>query len=262
MAIQKRDRRGRPSALRRSSVLHDRGRLLTALVEIAFIDRVRSRCRGGVASVKCAHGCAPERVEQHTTPDLPAGNARLVRVRTCHSHNLLYAADDPTGFVATQTSRPPIRFGGVYGGYGSNIVLTSQEDLIYFDQISDSLKQGIPRLPSTSAGMPSELEWIALDIGQLYLAEFQPIISTIDNPSLAGVFLVVTLDDIRDVVRDVQSDQWGFREIQEDDLREHAPTLYYKGLKVVQSFNSILEEGVVEYIFVFDWDQYGKGYRF
>lgn len=243
--------------MRRSGKLLGRDRRTAALFENALI-RAILRFKRRVALAKHTIEDTPETVQEYSSPDSSAEEARLIRVRACHSQNFLYSADDPTGAMASEISGTSIQFGGVYSGYDTNIMLSYSDDLVYFDEIPDFVKLFIATMLSPSAKTPSEMEWIAVSIDQLRLADYQPLVSTIDNAALAGVLLVVTADSIRDMVRDVDSDQWGFRKVPTEGLREHAPALYSKGMKLVESFNNILVGGEIEHMFVFDWDQHGK----
>ncbi|KAI0432296.1 hypothetical protein F5Y09DRAFT_302184 [Xylaria sp. FL1042] len=260
MARRGRALRPRQSTARRRALFRGRDRSVCARVGSAVINRflLDVRSRAASALEDRANERTPEVVEEslpHPSLETPA---RVLRIRTCHFHNVLYSADDPTGVLAAQSSRKRIYFGGVYRDYDSNIVFSSSEDLVYFDEIPDFVKSGIYKIHSSAAENPSEIRWIALDIERLPEGRYQPIIGTIDNPALSDIFLVVTRDDIRGLVEDVQPDHWGFKEIPEAGLRERAPTLYENGCRIVESFNGILYEGRMRYIFVFDWGQHGK----
>ncbi|KAI0438008.1 hypothetical protein F4803DRAFT_536577 [Xylaria telfairii] len=199
----------------------------------------------------------PEVIEESSTQPAVEDDARLIRVRASNNRRVLYSAEDPTGVVAAQSSLTPIHFGGVYRGYDSNIIVLP-DDLVYFDKTADFIKLGVINLQSTPVDASSEMQWIALNIGQLHPTPLDLIVCTIENPALAGLFLVVEDDSVGDIVRHVQPNKWGFKEVPKESLREYAPRLYEQGLKLVDRFNSFLDEGKMEYAFVFDWGRLGE----
>ncbi|KAI1127929.1 hypothetical protein F5Y10DRAFT_186520 [Nemania abortiva] len=199
-----------------------------------------------------------EVIDEKRLPHPVNGVPRLIRIRICGRRKVLYSAEDPTGIEAAKNFRAPIRFGGVFTDYNSNIVLSSSEDLVYFDKIPALALLGILGATSTSASTPSDVERIALNISRLPSTGSRLLACTIDNDALAGLYLVITDDDVGDLVKDIEPNQWGFKEVPEDGLRERQPALYDKGLRVVESFNSMLEDGEMQYVFVFDWGLYGK----
>ncbi|KAI0529914.1 hypothetical protein GGR58DRAFT_495225 [Xylaria digitata] len=219
-----------------------------------------SRDRAGSVPTSClSDGISEAEQEERLSHRSIKEGPRLIRIRVCHPRKALYSADDPTGTLVTSTSLTPIRLGGVFSDYDSNIVMSSPRDLVYFDKVPAFIQLGLLEALSTSASNPSSMAFVAINLSQLNRAPVVPFICTIDNDELSGLVLVVTNDNIRDLVKYVKSDQWGFREVSGGDLQSRQPDLYANSLKLVDNFNNLRGEGQpLDYIFVFDWDRHGE----
>ncbi|KAF2970378.1 hypothetical protein GQX73_g3192 [Xylaria multiplex] len=214
------------------------------------------------ATTSCLSQGISKAEQEESVPHRPIKEGtRLIRVRMSHSRRVVYSADDPTGTLRASTSREPVRFGGVFSGYDSNIVISSPRDLVYFDKIPNFIRMGLSEALSTAPSEPSGMAFVAINLAQFAPVFLVPFICTVDNDDLSGIVLVVTKDDIRDLVEYAESDEWGFREVPEGDLRSSQPALYEKGMELVDSFNNLREEEEEEpldHMFVYDWDRRGS----
>ncbi|KAI0187541.1 hypothetical protein EV127DRAFT_410226 [Xylaria flabelliformis] len=168
----------------------------------------------------------------------------------------LYPADNPPWVMLYNTSRK--RFAGVHNGYNSNIVVSSSRDLVYFDRIPPITKGGYLEVFNAGDRNPSNMAFIAINLHEVTSTSFDSLYCRVYKDALLGLFLVVTDDSICDLIRDTKADEWGFREIDQADLRARWPQLYANGLNLVKTFKTILG-GVqrLDYKFVFDWDRLG-----
>ncbi|KAI0554025.1 hypothetical protein F4679DRAFT_393816 [Xylaria curta] len=139
----------------------------------------------------------------------------------------------------------------------SNIATSSSRDLVCFDRVPSVIKVGFLEVFNLGASDPSDMALIALNLHKVTSTSFKTLFCTIDNDALSGLFLVVTDDSICDLAKNTKSDEWGFREIAEADLRARRPQLYANGQDLVKTFKKFMGGQKLDYMFVFDWDRLG-----
>ncbi|KAI1741637.1 hypothetical protein F4680DRAFT_446642 [Xylaria scruposa] len=173
-----------------------------------------------------------------------------IKILTDCSPEALCSADHP------QWVRLRVHPDITYNGHDSNIV-TSSRDLVYFDRIPSVIKGGYMDVFNLGESDPSHVALVALNLHNVTSTSFKSLFCNIDDDALSTLFLVVTDDSLRDLVRGTRSDEWGFREISEAGLLERRPQLYANGQDLVKIFKEYMRVQYLDYLFVFDWDQLG-----
>jgi hypothetical protein len=76
---------------------------------------------------------------------------------------------------------------------------------------------------------------------------------SVDNDSLSHLILVCGSENLRHLVENVPSDEWGFRPISKREVKAWEPEIYDLTLKAVEIFT--IENYELEYSLVFDWER-------
>ncbi|OTA79576.1 hypothetical protein M434DRAFT_18009 [Hypoxylon sp. CO27-5] len=175
---------------------------------------------------------------------------RLIRPRISEDFLTVY----PAAAVTTTWSTRRIHFGGAMSGLESYVPYMAKTwDILYIDQ---PLPLVLLNLMDVSRTTPlkttSDIARIALNLDRLSREPWGPLWFAVDNHALSQVTLVTNSDKLKQHVVDIPSDNWGFRELPGEIVRQLEPQLYKSGREATDTFKKF-QCPDVRYNFVYEW---------